>query len=112
VTKHPPYPLQRGRIWCEHKNYMYKFKIIKNKKGEFRAQFAFRAEPIFFTENYKSRKNAQNAIDKIIKQAATATIEEIDESVKPAKPAAKKAVAKKAKGATANTYAKKAEVKK
>jgi uncharacterized protein YegP (UPF0339 family) len=75
---------------------MYKFKIIKNKKGEFRAQFAFRAEPIFFTENYTSRKNAQNAIDKIIKQAATAKIEEIDESAKAAKPAAKKTTVKKA----------------
>jgi uncharacterized protein YegP (UPF0339 family) len=73
---------------------MYKFKIIKNKKGQFRAQFAFRAEPIFFTENYESKKNAKNAIDKIIKQAATATIEEVDESVKA--PAAKKAPAKKA----------------
>lgn len=82
---------------------MYKFKIIKNKKGEFRAQFAFRAEPIFFTENYKTRKNAQNAIDKIIKQAATAQVEEVDESVKA--PAAKKAITKKAP-------AKKAEVKK
>ncbi|MCL5460472.1 YegP family protein, partial [Loigolactobacillus coryniformis] len=73
------------------------------KKGEFRAQFAFRAEPIFWTENYKDRKGAKNAIEKIIKQAATAQVEEIDESVKAAKPAAKKAVAKVA--------AKKVEVK-
>ena len=84
---------------------MYKFKIIKNKKGEFRAQFAFRAEPIFWTENYKDKKGAKNAIEKIIKQAATAQVEEIDESVKaPAKTAAKKPAAKK-------TPAKKVEVK-
>lgn len=88
---------------------MYKFKIIKNKKGEFRAQFAFRAEPIFWTENYKDRKGAKNAIDKIIKQAATAQVEEIDESVKAAKPAAKKTAVKKAAPKKA---AKVAEVKK
>ena len=75
---------------------MYKFKIIKNKKGEFRAQFAFRAEPIFWTENYKDKKGAKNAIEKIIKQAATAQVEEIDESMKAsAKTAAKKTPAKK-----------------
>ena len=84
---------------------MYKFKIIKNKKGEFRAQFAFRAEPIFWTENYNSRKNAKNAIDKIIAQAAKTEIVDVDESVKaPVKVAAKKTVAKK-------TPAKKAEAK-
>ncbi len=72
---------------------MYKFKIIKNKKGEFRAQFAFRAEPIFWTENYVSRKNAKNAIDKIIAQAAKTEIVDVDESVKAV---VKKAPAKKA----------------
>jgi uncharacterized protein YegP (UPF0339 family) len=81
---------------------MYKFKIIKNKKGEFRAQFAFRAEPIFWTENYTARKSAMNAIEKFTKNAATATIEDIDESVKTAKP----------KGAKANTYTKKVATKK
>lgn len=88
---------------------MYKFKIIKNKKGEFRAQFAFRAEPIFWTENYTTRKSAVNAIEKFTKNAAAAKIEDIDESAKApakkaAKPAAKKAAPKKA--------AKVAEVKK
>jgi uncharacterized protein YegP (UPF0339 family) len=78
---------------------MYKFKIIKNKKGEFRAQFAFRAEPIFWTENYKDKKGAKNAIDKIIKQAATAQVEEIDEAAKPAAKSAAKKPAKKAKSA-------------
>jgi uncharacterized protein YegP (UPF0339 family) len=61
---------------------MYKFKIIKNKKGEFRAQFSFRTEPIFWTENYTKRAAAKNAIDKLIKNVATAQIEEVDESVK------------------------------
>ena len=74
---------------------MYKFKIIKNKKGEFRAQFAFRAEPIFWTENYKDRKGAKNAIEKIIKQAATAQVEEIDEAAKPAAKTANKVAGKK-----------------
>jgi len=70
---------------------MYKFKIVKNKKGEFRAQFCFRNEVIFWTENYTKKPAAKNAITKIIAQCAKAPIEEVDESVVVKKPTAKKA---------------------
>lgn len=78
---------------------MYKFKIIKNKKGEFRAQFCYNKEVIFWTESYAKKPSCKNAIEKFIKNASTATIEEIDESIKVAaktKTASKKPEAKKA----------------
>ncbi len=70
----------REIINCNQKN-MYKFKIIKNKKGEFRAQFCFRKEVIFWTENYTRKPSAKKAIESLIKNAATATMEEVDENM-------------------------------
>ena len=55
---------------------MYTFKIIKNKKGEFRVQFCFRKEVIFWTESYTRKPSAKNAIESIIKNAAKALVEE------------------------------------
>ena len=43
------------------------FAIRKNKAGEFVSYYMYNAEPIFWTEGYKSKASAQNAIDSILK---------------------------------------------
>jgi uncharacterized protein len=43
------------------------FCIRKNKAGEFVSYFMWGAEPIFWTEGYKTKKSAQNAIDSVLK---------------------------------------------
>ena len=87
---------------------MYKFKIIKNKKGEFRAQFCYNKEVIFWTETYLKKPSCKNAIEKFIKNASAAMIEEIDEN---AKPAAKMPAKVAAKPTAKKTATKKVEVK-
>ncbi len=77
---------------------MYTFKILKNKKGEFRVQFCYRKEVIFWTEAYTRKPSAKKAIETFLKNGPTAVIEEIDENVKVVTKVApaKKAPAKKA----------------
>lgn len=72
---------------------MYTFKIIKNKKGEFRVQFCYQKQVIFWTENYTRKPSAKKAIENLIKNASKAKVEEVDENT-PAP--AKKVAAKKA----------------
>lgn len=57
----------------------HKFVITKDKRGEFRVNFKYNAETIFWTEGYKSKASAQNAIDSIKKNGPQAEV--MDESV-------------------------------
>jgi len=61
------------------------FKIVAAKAGEYRVQFVYNSEVIFWTENYKSKASAKNAIDSLKKNGPKA--ETVDESLA-AKPAA------------------------
>lgn len=45
----------------------YKFRIWKDKAGEYRAAFIYNAETIFWTEGYSSKASAKNAIESIQK---------------------------------------------
>lgn len=75
---------------------MYTFKILKDKKGQFRVQFCYKKEVMFWTETYTRKPSAKKAIESFVKNASTAKIEEVDESLKVlAKPVAKKPMAKK-----------------
>ena len=56
----------------------HKFVISKDKRGEYRVNFKYNNETIFWTEGYKSKSSAQNAIDSIRKNGPSAEI--IDES--------------------------------
>ena len=53
----------------------YKFVISKDARGEYRVNFKYNAETIFWTEGYSSRSSAQNAIDSILKNGPTAPVE-------------------------------------
>ena len=53
------------------------FQIKQNKAGEYVAYFMYNAEPIFWTEGYKSKASAKNAIESVQKNGPGAeTIEE------------------------------------
>ena len=52
----------------------HRFEIRKNKAGELVAYFCYNAEPIFWTEGYKSKASAQNAIDSIRKNGPGAEV--------------------------------------
>jgi uncharacterized protein YegP (UPF0339 family) len=54
----------------------HKFTIKQNKAGEYVAYFKYNSEPIFWTEGYSSKANAQNAIDSIKKNGPGAPVEE------------------------------------
>jgi uncharacterized protein YegP (UPF0339 family) len=54
------------------------FKIKQNKAGEYVAYFMYNAEPIFWTEGYKSKASAKNAIASVQKNGPGA--ETVDES--------------------------------
>lgn len=54
------------------------FKIKQNKAGEYVAYFMHNAEPIFWTEGYKSKASAKNAIESIRKNGPGA--DTVDES--------------------------------
>ncbi len=56
----------------------HRFKIVAAKDNQFRVQFVYNAEIIFWTENYASRSSAQGAIDSIKKNAPAATIADLD----------------------------------
>ena len=45
----------------------HRFEIRKNRADEFVAYFLYNSEPIFWTEGYSSKANAQNAIASIKK---------------------------------------------
>lgn len=48
---------------------MHKFLIAAAKNGEFQAKFAYNAETMVWSENYKTKASAQNCIDSIKKNA-------------------------------------------
>ena len=48
------------------------FKIVAAKGGEYRVQFVYNAEVIFWTENYKSKASAKNAIASMQKNGPVA----------------------------------------
>lgn len=56
----------------------YKFRIWKDKAGEYRVSFKYNAETIFWTEGYSSKASAKNAIDSIQKNGPDAEI--VDDS--------------------------------
>ena len=56
----------------------HKFTIKQNKAGEYVAYFMYNAEPIFWTEGYKSKASAKNAIASVQKNGPGA--ETVDES--------------------------------
>ena len=74
---------------------MYTFKILKDKKGQFRVQFCYKKEVMFWTESYTRKPSAKKAIESFIKNAATAKVEEIDENVKVEVKTATKKISKK-----------------
>ncbi len=52
----------------------HRFEIRKNKKGEFVSYFMHNAEPIFWTEGYKSKASAKNAIESVLKNGPGAEV--------------------------------------
>lgn len=56
----------------------HKFRIWKDKRGEYRVNFMYNAETIFATEGYSSKASAQNAIDSILKNGPGAEV--VDDS--------------------------------
>ena len=54
----------------------HKFRIWKDKRGEYRVNFMYNAETIFATEGYSSKSSAKNAIDSILKNGPAASIED------------------------------------
>jgi uncharacterized protein len=56
----------------------YKFRIWKDRGGEYRASFIYNAETIFWTEGYSSKASAKNAIESIQKNGPGAEV--VDES--------------------------------
>lgn len=52
----------------------YKFVISKDAKGEFRVNFKYNAETIFWTEGYSSKGSAKNAIESIQKNGPGAEV--------------------------------------
>ena len=52
----------------------YKFVISKDAKGEFRVNFKYNAETIFWTEGYSSKASAKNAITSIQENGPDAEI--------------------------------------
>lgn len=56
----------------------HKFVITKDQRGEYRVNFKYNSETIFWTEGYKSKSSAEKAINSIRRNASAAEI--IDES--------------------------------
>ena len=52
---------------------MHKFKILKNEKGEYRAQFVYNSEVMVWSENYASKASAKNCVESIKKNAPGAS---------------------------------------
>ncbi|CDP51738.1 MAG: DUF1508 domain-containing protein [Devosia nanyangense] len=50
------------------------FKIVAAKAGEYRVQFVYNSEVIFWTENYKSKASAKNAIASMQKNGPEAGV--------------------------------------
>jgi uncharacterized protein YegP (UPF0339 family) len=56
---------------------MHKFKIVAAKNDEFRVQFAYNSEIIFWSENYAGKPSARNCIDSLKSHAPDATIADL-----------------------------------
>ena len=54
----------------------YKFVISKDARGEYRVNFKYNAETIFWTEGYSSKSSAKNAIESIKNNGPSAPIED------------------------------------
>ncbi|MGF1549082.1 MAG: YegP family protein [Sphingomonadaceae bacterium] len=52
----------------------YKFVITRDRAGEYRVNFKYNAETIFWTEGYSSKANAHNAIDSIKQNGPNAPV--------------------------------------
>lgn len=52
---------------------MHKFKIVAAKNDQFRVQFVYNSEVIFWSENYKSKSSAKNCIESLKKNAPDAS---------------------------------------
>jgi uncharacterized protein YegP (UPF0339 family) len=76
---------------------MYTVKILKNKKGEFRVQFCYKKEVLFWSENYTRKPSAMKALESLKANLEKAEVMEVDEvmEAKMAKEAAKKKASKK-----------------
>jgi uncharacterized protein YegP (UPF0339 family) len=58
---------------------MHKFKIVAAKDGQYRVQFVYNSEVIFWSENYKSKASAKNCIESIKKNAPGAATADLSE---------------------------------
>lgn len=56
----------------------HRFKILAAKGGQFRTQFGYNGEVMFWTENYAGKASAKNAVDSIKKNAPAAKIADLD----------------------------------
>ena len=58
---------------------MHKFKIVAAKDGQYRVQFVYNSEVIFWSENYKSKASAKNCIESFKKNAPGAATADLSE---------------------------------
>ena len=58
---------------------MHKFKIVAAKDGQYRVQFVYNSEVIFWSENYKSKASAKNCIESFKKNAPAAATADLSE---------------------------------
>jgi len=52
----------------------HRFKIVSAKKDQFRVQFAYNAEVIFWSENYAGKPSAKNCVESLKKNAPGAAV--------------------------------------
>ena len=55
----------------------YKFKIVERSGGQYGVQFLYNAEPIVWSENYKSKDSAKNCIESLKKNAPGAPVADL-----------------------------------
>ena len=58
---------------------MHRFKIVPAKDRQFRVQFVYNSEIIFWSENYKAKATAKNCIQSLKKNAPGAAIADLSE---------------------------------
>lgn len=60
----------------------HKFQINAAKNGQFMVRFAYNAEALVWSENYKAKDSAQNCIDSIRKNAPAAPVVDLTKGEK------------------------------
>src|SRR6185437_12252406 len=58
---------------------MHRFKIVPAKDGQFRVQFVYNSEVIFWSENYKAKASARNCVESIKKNGPAASVADLSE---------------------------------